>query len=235
MKTYKISIAKPCSENWDNMTPAEKGKHCAACNKVVIDFSNMSQQEMMHILVKYKGKKVCGNFYNTQIEKPINYISIKRHAKWPAITAMLIAGMFQLMPINGGAQKESTIYPYSSIMLTVKGDSPKNVNTEPGKDSLITYTIKVSSREDKIAVVGATVVIENIGTYTSDINGVISFSITKDKIPDLVHVDLSAHGFGNESITIQKNKIIKSKNIELWLIKKETYMIRGDVGIEDSH
>lgn len=33
-----LNIPKPCHEDWAGMTPAERGRHCAACDKVVRDF-----------------------------------------------------------------------------------------------------------------------------------------------------------------------------------------------------
>lgn len=230
MSNYKINIPKPCTEDWDKMTQTEKGRHCASCNKVVIDFSNMNDQEIISILLKNRNKKICGNFYNTQIENPIHYIGIKKHTRWPAIAAMLIAGTLQLMPLNSFGQKERT-QPLSSSVLNLKGE--ENKYTEPVKDSSNVYTIKILSKEDKIPVLGASITIENIGTYTTNQNGIISFSVTEDKIPALIKVSVSAGGYEYMTVSIQKNKILKAKQIELWLKKNEKYMLRGDVSIED--
>ncbi|MBK9634712.1 MAG: hypothetical protein IPO64_09410 [Bacteroidetes bacterium] len=43
----KIQIPTPCHENWDEMIPNEKGNFCKVCNKTVIDFTNMSEQELI--------------------------------------------------------------------------------------------------------------------------------------------------------------------------------------------
>ncbi|WP_294302493.1 hypothetical protein [uncultured Chryseobacterium sp.] len=32
----KIKIAKPCTENWELMSPQEKGRFCSVCYKCVI-------------------------------------------------------------------------------------------------------------------------------------------------------------------------------------------------------
>lgn len=42
----KISIPKPCHENWDQMSPAEKGKFCGICSKNVTDIRDMSVLEI---------------------------------------------------------------------------------------------------------------------------------------------------------------------------------------------
>ncbi len=38
----KLSIPKPCHEDWAAMTPNEQGRHCAVCAKTVTDFTQMS-------------------------------------------------------------------------------------------------------------------------------------------------------------------------------------------------
>ncbi len=235
MKTYKISIPKPCTENWDRMTQTDKGKHCASCNKVVIDFSKMKDQEIIDVMLKHHGKKVCGNFFNTQIEKPIRYIIPQKHIKWPAIAAMLVAGIFHLMPLTGSAQTNTNVTLHSSsLSIERNNETPKETKTEPGKDSLITYTIKIIAKEGKTPIVDASVTIDQIGTFTSDKNGKITFSIAEGKIPELVQVQITASGYNYQSMQIQKNKILQSKKIEVLMTVREEYMLRGDISIEET-
>lgn len=40
MSIFKLNIAKPCREEWQNMTPNELGRHCQNCQKTVVDFSS---------------------------------------------------------------------------------------------------------------------------------------------------------------------------------------------------
>ncbi|MDO5856927.1 hypothetical protein Q2490_06465 [Myroides odoratimimus] len=40
---YRIEIPEPCHEDWDKMAPQDKGRHCAVCDKVVVDFSKASK------------------------------------------------------------------------------------------------------------------------------------------------------------------------------------------------
>ena len=43
-----VYIPNPCHENWNNMVAAEKGKFCNACAKQVIDFSMMSDTQILN-------------------------------------------------------------------------------------------------------------------------------------------------------------------------------------------
>ncbi|MFY0673735.1 MAG: hypothetical protein JXQ87_10030 [Bacteroidia bacterium] len=70
-KAVKISIPEPCHENWLDMTPKEKGRHCAVCEKVVVDFSKFTDKEIYQYLNENKGANTCGRFSNQQLDKPI--------------------------------------------------------------------------------------------------------------------------------------------------------------------
>jgi hypothetical protein len=83
---FKLKIAKPCHENWDAMTVAENGRHCLSCNKNVIDFSILSNEQIQNYFIDNYGSEVCGRFRNAQLEKiriqlP-GYILKKKMAVW---------------------------------------------------------------------------------------------------------------------------------------------------------
>ncbi len=68
MKNYKITIPEPCHENWQKMTPNDKGRFCASCSKTVVDFTKKSTKEIQEYLTENKGKRVCGHFYRKQLD-----------------------------------------------------------------------------------------------------------------------------------------------------------------------
>jgi Secretion system C-terminal sorting domain len=70
MKKVHLSIPKPCNENWDTMTPADKGRFCGSCQKAVIDFTKMSDRQIAEFFKK-PPPSVCGHFYQDQLERGI--------------------------------------------------------------------------------------------------------------------------------------------------------------------
>ncbi|HEY6505442.1 MAG TPA: carboxypeptidase-like regulatory domain-containing protein [Chitinophagaceae bacterium] len=70
-KKIQLSIADPCHENWDNMTRAEQGRFCASCQKQVVDFSGMSDRQVLAFFRKPSTGSVCGRFYNDQLDRDI--------------------------------------------------------------------------------------------------------------------------------------------------------------------
>ncbi|WP_139058990.1 energy transducer TonB [Polaribacter vadi] len=64
----KITIPKPCHENWNAMTPKDKGKFCNSCSKTVVDFTKKSPSEIKEYLIEHKSERVCGHFYKKQLD-----------------------------------------------------------------------------------------------------------------------------------------------------------------------
>ncbi len=65
---YSISIPKPCHENWNTMTPAEKGRFCQSCSKTVVDFTNMKTDEVQAYVHQNKHQRICGHIRKSQLD-----------------------------------------------------------------------------------------------------------------------------------------------------------------------
>ncbi|MET4105857.1 hypothetical protein [Hymenobacter sp. UYP22] len=76
----RVSLPAPCPASWADMTPAPGGRHCAACNKVVVDFTSMTTAEVVAYLQRHP--YACGKF------SPAHTNPISSWAPWLA-AAML--------------------------------------------------------------------------------------------------------------------------------------------------
>ena len=90
---FSIQIQEPCHENWAEMTSAERGRFCGSCQKVVTDFTAMSDSEIIAFFSnKRPTEDVCGRFYDRQLNK--NYSFSFKNASFPyAKAAILISGL----------------------------------------------------------------------------------------------------------------------------------------------
>ncbi|HEY6161787.1 MAG TPA: hypothetical protein VI112_11200, partial [Bacteroidia bacterium] len=66
----RITVPKPCHEDWNKMSPQQQGNFCKSCNKLVYDFSKLSDGELMDFLSKRKEEKICGRFNPSQLAPP---------------------------------------------------------------------------------------------------------------------------------------------------------------------
>lgn len=65
----KVTIPKPCHEDWSKMTPEAQGRFCSSCAKTVVDFTKMNKEEIKTYFVNKSEERTCGRFLNTQLDE----------------------------------------------------------------------------------------------------------------------------------------------------------------------
>jgi hypothetical protein len=115
MNKPHISIPKPCHENWDAMHPREQGRHCDACDKTVIDFTDKSEKEIGEYFAEHAEKRICGHFRKSQLhEKPSRlhayllqlHASASHNIKRHALRAVVLFFIGMMMTMTGCSPKE---------------------------------------------------------------------------------------------------------------------------------
>src|SRR5688500_6214191 len=66
-----LQIPTPCHEEWNKMTQAEQSRFCASCDKQVVDFTGMSDGQVLAFFRKPSTGSVCGRFFNDQLNRDI--------------------------------------------------------------------------------------------------------------------------------------------------------------------
>jgi len=61
-----VGIQQPCSEDWNEMTPTDRGAFCQKCAVDVFDFTNKTSSEIKSILRENLGGKICSHIYPVQ-------------------------------------------------------------------------------------------------------------------------------------------------------------------------
>ena len=136
----KISIPEPCKVPWDGMSPVDSDRrHCSSCDKVITNFSEMSDDELM-LYFKHSQGKICGLFSNHQLNRRIKLIPEKtRKAGWWRIMLLIPLSFFSKSAkaqyyeyVNTDKQSQVTSTPQDSITTNqviedTKNDSTKNV------------------------------------------------------------------------------------------------------------
>ena len=89
-----LNIPKPCSENWDKMTPtAPNERYCGKCSKNLIDFTSFSDAEVHRQLASNNGR-ICGRFRPDQLGRDIHATQpqASRWKHWAAAAAVIASG-----------------------------------------------------------------------------------------------------------------------------------------------
>lgn len=81
MKTKFLKIENPCHENWENMTPNEKGRFCDSCKKTVIDFTQSTPLQIAQELKK--SRNLCVRMSSKQLRTPLLELKTYNDFKLP--------------------------------------------------------------------------------------------------------------------------------------------------------
>ncbi len=63
-----LEIKEPCHEDWDKMKIGVISRHCAVCDKGVMDFTKMNRAEIITYLLSNPNDEVCGRLNRDQFD-----------------------------------------------------------------------------------------------------------------------------------------------------------------------
>ena len=89
--THFIRLPQPCQESWAAMTPTPAGRHCAACQKVVVDFTQKTDAEILAYLAGVAGP-ACGRFRAGQLTRPLRPAAPEAPRRRTWLAALVAAG-----------------------------------------------------------------------------------------------------------------------------------------------
>ncbi len=179
----QIAIPQPCHVPWDGMSPVDnERRHCSSCDKVITNFSAMSDDELM-LYFKHSRQNLCGVFSNEQLNRRIKLLPEKtRKAGWWRVLALLSLSLFSKSAkaqyvdyVNADKQSHSQIDSIiNPVTLENKVDSVElaktktdsvNIASEPltnnvlPADSIITNVLLPRPNIEMIATGGPYVMI----------------------------------------------------------------------------
>ena len=171
-KFITVTLPEPCAEDWEQMQPNGCGKFCASCQKTVIDFSLMPNENMARILSN-NPTGLCGHFSEAQLNKPFEIVPLGKNKSYFRIGKRIAAALLlvpTLAPNLLFAQKQNkktmvARYPIDSVTaqtICLQGTVKDALTEEPLTGMLITAL--------------------GIGTQISDKNGNFNFTIPKDSV-----------------------------------------------------
>lgn len=187
-----LSIPTPCHENWDVMTPNQEGKFCKSCCKTVVDFTTMSDAEVLNFF-KRNTANTCGRFNNTQLDRGIVEQTVKQRKslKW------LLASMLSIA-IFAKAKSQNELLG-ENVVVKENRKPPKKPKSIPAvrpaqivkqKLSASQKTIEASEQKNQALIKGDTIVT----LPKKDLNEIINKEVQIVDTPTLktktVEVDL---------------------------------------------
>jgi hypothetical protein len=131
-KSISLSIENPCAEQWSKFTPTANGGFCSSCSKNVIDFTKMSDDDVLAFFTS-KPANTCGRLRSDQLKD----YSYKTAPTFSPGLALLKAGflsiLFALVSNESSAhgmplQKIPSVYIHNTEHLHIS--EPRVVSAE---------------------------------------------------------------------------------------------------------
>ena len=127
------------------MSPTAAGRHCAACATEVVDFTKLTDAEILALLARRQGQPVCALAHATQLAPPQ---PVTRWRQW-LVAALALVGL-----LPQGANGSVTPPPLPPLLVGTNGRPPA-----PGQ--LITVHGQVLDGLDGTPVAGARVMVKD--------------------------------------------------------------------------
>lgn len=166
-----ISIPNACLQSWQQMTAVNNGRHCEYCCKTVIDFTKMSDDEVIQYLSAKTN--VCGRIGHQQLRDLNTHLyvgSLQATGWWKRI--IVIVGMLGPISLKVSGQTRPAIVQTTDTSRN--NIRPVDQTATLGKavlsDSSSYRLIKgvIDAKDDGLPIPGVTIKIKNynIGTIT---------------------------------------------------------------------
>jgi len=194
MRELNITIPEPCHEDWNTMTPTEKGKFCNSCTKEVFDFTHYSDEQLIKRFEK-EGD-LCGRFTTNQLNRDLVLQRKKNHN----YISYAFTGFLSLLLLNSNSSKAQ------DKQATIQTD--KKFTSIPLQNTRVTDSITVSGivfDETNIPLPGATIIIKGtVSATATDYEGKFSLNCS---INDTLEVNYV--GYKNILFKAIKNNSVK--------------------------
>jgi hypothetical protein len=95
MNGRRLPIVRPCDRDWDSMPGDERRRHCANCDRDVLNLSALTESEAAGLLAETRGP-VCVRYRSDAASgeiafRPARPRGLARHARAAALAAALLA------------------------------------------------------------------------------------------------------------------------------------------------
>ena len=206
---YVIEIPKPCTENWEQMTPSEKGRFCASCQKEVVDFTHFSDSELAKYV--HTHNNLCGRLLLSQLDKQV--ILPKTKTRFPFRLYLGISSLIAGVPAL--AQENKT---------KIENIDQIKISATKYRTNYIEITGVVL---DEIgALPGATIREKNSGNETSsDVDGVFKIQIPYENFQNKVLLQVMFIGLDTTEVEVSKD----SKDLKVMMKAGESSFVGGMV------
>ncbi|KMQ61764.1 hypothetical protein ACM40_05380 [Chryseobacterium sp. BLS98] len=144
----KITIPQPCHENWEIMTPEEKGRFCSVCSKTVRDFTVASDEEIINVFSR-SSEDICGNFYESQLNRNLQYSSLNSVLVKFAVGFILTTSGFVAVNAQQNVAHDTLKAEQLEVVLYAVKPKQKQQQIVAGAPVVVQQNLLANAKENK--------------------------------------------------------------------------------------
>ncbi len=187
MTPLYVQVPTPCAESWAAMTPTGTGRHCAACQKTVVDFTQQTDAEILAYLAR-SSSHACGRLRADQLARPLQPVA-DGHRPRPWLRVVLALG--SLGALLGHKAAAQTIVGGSAGPVPMAASPAQEPVYTPSSPAKVQPALRPGSSRNLSGIVreggtqsplpGVTVLLKGttLGTST-DVNGAFTLTVPGD-------------------------------------------------------
>ncbi|MBN9297935.1 MAG: carboxypeptidase-like regulatory domain-containing protein [Filimonas sp.] len=208
-----LHIPEPCHENWDSMTPEGRGRFCASCAKTVVDFTAMTDVQVLNYLKTIKGN-TCGRLKEDQLARAMTNEETKKRTVWQwvltTLTTISLTNKIQAQTPKGAIKPDTTTTRnFTPIIL---GKIAPGILAEPKRVAIpVTGTVTNEAGEP---LAGAAIEINGERNVVTDDKGKFHFELTT-KRNDIIKLTASYMGYTSQKKLVGTEELKEPLNIQL--------------------
>lgn len=211
--SYILKIDNPCNEPWVAMNANDVGRYCVNCQKSVIDFTSLTDNEVLQIIKQTNGK-LCGRLNTEQLNRVL--IGTKQPSTNTKLHKIL-AGLLLLSSSENtiaNKQHSETQIISKSIDENLIVSKDENLNNQL-LDSLKNIVQgRVIDANNKETIPFANVQIKNTDVVTTtDIDGNFKISIPDNLLTDKIVFKIVYVGYDPMEFTVYKKELPFTKGV----------------------
>lgn len=217
---FTLRIDSPCNEKWSDMNQSENGRICDSCKKEVIDFTKMSDRELINFL---RTEKPCGRFRPDQLNKLIQ--EPKSSKKWISVAATSAAMLT-------GYSSQGQILPQPQFQTNESSDTNTRIILHEDSIQYVTFRGYILDSEYNEPVIN--VLVEVVGTSirtVSNLDGMFELAIPETLVQEGFIIRAETMAYRSFKLEFEPNSDLENRHIEIKLEPAHEFLM-GDVVIE---
>lgn len=225
MKSNHIALRleEPCHENWDNMTPDEQGRFCGSCQKSVIDFTHLTDNEILKMIAS-NPQGFCGQFRESQLNRKV--IETKLNGGSSKLNAFVAGIMVAVGAGTLSAQSADTSIYHPAVVIDEKHPTgPVCIRQIPDEPAEVVVNILVTDSVHGTPLENAVLYIPG-STFraVTDSTGKATLTLPDSLAQTTLILVVQCAGFKRQTISVDPNNRSSTPIVARMTVAEKIFM-----------